>query len=527
MRLVQFFVQRDPHRFLPERSITSSSLSYPVRQANRLLLATVLTSLLGAFMPPSLVQAQTAPYCQQSPAAIAQKEALRRAAAKGNRDAQKRYADLIKQHSDRLHRCRSQAWPQNQAIWLRVYPCDAKPGALESVLDRIVNRGYTQVYVESFYNGKVLLPTTGNPTDWTSVLAGSPVDKTDLLADTIRKGHDRGLKVYAWLFGMNFGTSYVRRLDKQQTIARNGLGQTSLTAHTIAGLSVEQGVGNPDEAFIDPYSPQARQDYAQMVQAIAQRRPDGILFDYVRYPRGYGGASVASKVQDLWIYGAASQQTLLQRALNYQGMELIRRFLAQGYIKGDDLKDLTLLYPNEQEPLWQGLDPNRTTVSLPIARRVALLQADLWQLSVAHATQGVLDFVSAAVAPVHNQGLPAGVVFFPDGNLSVGQGGFDSRLQPWNRFPSSLEWHPMAYATCGNASCIMAQIQRVLRAAPRGLQAKPVLAGIWQQSVGNRPPLEVQMQTLQRMAPELRSVSHFAYSWQEPGSDRDRKYCQP
>ncbi|PSB27605.1 hypothetical protein C7B82_16285 [Stenomitos frigidus ULC18] len=501
-------------------------LSYR-RQPIRTAIAAVMVSLFGGALTPLPVQAQTAPYCQQSLAAIDQKEMLRQVATTGNKDAQKRYASLIKQHGERLQACRKQSWPQKQAIWLRLYPCDIKSGALEAVLDRIVNRGYTQVNVEAFYNGKVLLPATDNPTPWSSVLAGSRAENTDLLADIIRKGHYRGLKVYAWLFGMNFGASYVRRPDKQQTLARNGLGQTSLTANTIAGLSVELGAVNPDEAFVDPYSLQARQDYLQMVQAIVKRRPDGVLFDYVRYPRGYGAASVASKIQDLWVYGEASQQTLLQRALNYRGMELIQRFLGQGFITGDDLKDLNLLYPNEREPLWQGLNPARITTPLPIGRRVALLQSDLWQLSVAHATQGVLDFVNAAVAPVQRQGIPAGAVFFSDGNLSVGRNGFDSRLQPWDRFPSSLEWHPMAYATCGSANCVMAQIRRVLNAAPPGTQVKPVLAGIWQQSVSNRPPLEVQMQALQRTAPQIRSISHFAYSWQEPGSDNDRKFCQP
>ena len=531
MGFVQFFRCRDRSGWNPPTATTR--LRYN-QQPGRVVQAGLLISLLGsafsllssAFVP-LLTQAQTAPYCQQSPAAIDQKETLRQAAATGSQTAQWRYASLIKQHGERLRACRNHAWPQNQAIWLRLYPCDIKSGALEAVLDRIVNRGYTQVNVEAFYNGKVLLPAIDNPTPWTSALAGSRAEQTDLLADIIRKGHYRGLKVYAWLFGMNFGASYVRRPDKQQTIARNGLGQTSLTASTIAGLSTELGVGNPDEAFVDPYSLQARQDYLQMVQAIVKHRPDGVLFDYVRYPRGTGTASVADKIQDLWVYGDASQQTLLQRASNYRGMELIRRFLGQGFITGDDLKDLNLLYPKEREPLWQGLNRTPLTAALPIDRRVSLLQSDLWQLSVAHATQGVLDFVNAAVAPVQRQGIPAGVVFFSDGNLSVGQNGFDSRLQPWDRFPSSLEWHPMAYATCGNPACIMAQIRRVLKAAAPGTQVKPVLAGIWQQSVSNRPPLEVQMQALQRTAPKLRAISHFAYSWQEPGSDRDRKYCQP
>jgi hypothetical protein len=54
----------------------------------------------------------------------------------------------------------------------------------------------------------------------------------------------------------------------------------------------------------------------------------------------------------------------------------------------------------------------------------------------------------------------------------------------------------------------------------------PVLAGIWQQSVSNRPPLEVQMQGMQQIAPQIDGLSHFAFSWQEPLSDRDRKFCR-
>jgi uncharacterized lipoprotein YddW (UPF0748 family) len=64
---------------------------------------------------------------------------------------------------------------------------------------------------------------------------------------------------------------------------------------------------NPDEVFVDPYHPQARSDYGQMLQAVLQRRPDGVLFDYVRYPRGVGPNSVADEVDDLWIYGQASR----------------------------------------------------------------------------------------------------------------------------------------------------------------------------------------------------------------------------
>jgi hypothetical protein len=493
----------------------------------RLVAVTLAAGLIGLESATLPAQAQTPPYCQQSPNEIAQKDSLRKAALKGDKKAQKNYLAWIAKHAEGLRKCRQRTWTQNQAIWIRLYPCDVKSGSLEAVLDQIVNRGYNQINVETFYNGRVLLPVDGNPTAWPSVMSGSGQDNIDLLAQAIQKGHQRGLKVYAWLFSLNFGTSYVRRADKQQAIARNGLGQTSLNANTVAGLSVELGLGNPDEAFIDPYSPQARQDYIQMVKAVARHNPDGILFDYIRYPRGYGAASVASKVQDLWVYGDSSWRTLLQRAFNYKGMELINRYLSKGYITGDDLKEINALYPQEKDPAWQGLNSDRIKANLPLGKRISILQAELWNLATAHAYQGVIDFLLAAAAPAQSEGIPVGVVFFPDGNTSVGKNGFDSRMQPWDRFPRSFEWHPMAYANCGDTSCILSQIQRVLNWAPAGTRVYPVLAGIWQQSVSNRPPLEVQMQSLYRIAPNLKSISHFAYSWQEPGSDRDRKFCRP
>lgn len=464
------------------------------------------------------------PYCQQFPEAIAQKEKIRQEALKGNQDAQKKYNALIAQHGERLQRCRRTTWPQNQAIWIRLYPCDTRPGVLESVLDRIVDRGYNQVYIETFYNSRVLLPANQNPTPWLSTLSGSGADNVDLLALAIRKGHERGLKVYSWLFGMNFGANYARRYDRQQTLARNGWGQTSLTANILAGLSTDLGLRNPDEAFVDPYSPQVRQDYTDLIGAVLQRKPDGVLFDYIRYPRGNGPASVASRVQDLWVYGDASQQILFQRARSINAVELLRRFLQQGSLRADDLQQTNSLKAQNQMPQWQGVDTSSLPATLPAAKQAIVLQAELWRLAVAHAAQGVIDFVNHAVNTARSQSPSIGLVFFPEGNAVIGQG-YDSRLQLWDRFPTSAEWHPMAYGVCGNTSCIMQQIQKVLSKAPPGTQVKPVLAGIWQQSIGNRPPLEAQMSVLRDLAPNITSVSHFAYSWQEPGSDRDRKAC--
>lgn len=185
--------------------------------------------------------------------------------------------------------------------------------------------------------------------------------------------------------------------------------------------------------------------------------------------------------------------------------------------------------------MWQGrtpppalppTEPPAPPPPLPTAaQRQPRLQWDLWQLSVAHALQGILDFVAVATWPVQRQGMRAGAVFFPDGNQTVGQG-YDSRLQPWERFSPTLEWHPMSYGACGNASCINALVQRTLKYAPPGTQIIPTLAGVWGQPISNRPSLEAQMQAIRQVAPQIQGVSHFAFSWQEPQLDNERKSCR-
>ncbi|WP_066383074.1 MULTISPECIES: family 10 glycosylhydrolase [unclassified Anabaena] len=472
------------------------------------------SSILLPYLSSQPAQAQVTQYCQLSPSAVKTKENLRLSALKGNKNAQTRYQKLIKQHAQEVQQCRKRTWPNIQAVWIRLYPCDMKPGALEQIMDRIVNDGYNQVYVEAFYDGRVLLPAAANPTVWPSVIRNPGAEKVDLLAKAIQTGRERGLKVYAWLYTANFGYSYALRPDREGAIARNGQGQTSLYV-----------VNEGRQVFIDPYNEQAKRDYHRMVQEILRRRPDGVLFDYVRYPRQAGSDSIATKVTDLWLFTQATQQALFRRAQNNQGLELIRRFLTKGYVTAGDITEVDQLYPQDNEPLWQGKIPTKDKSLLSPNERQPLLQTQLWLLAVAHAMQGIVDFVNLATHPAKQLGIPSGVVFFPEGNQTVGQG-YDSRLQPWDQFPSSSQWHPMSYAACGHVTCIVEQVQRVLSLAQPGTQIIPALAGKWGGAVSNRPSLEAQMQALRKFAPQLKGVSHFAYSWQYPQHDSDRKACR-
>nr|WP_249263517.1 hypothetical protein [Microcystis aeruginosa] len=73
--------------------------------------------------------------CQLSESEIQQQENLRQTSPQ-------EYNILVQKYAEQLRFCRSRHWLQEQAIWLRLYSCDSRPGSMESILDRIVAKGY-------------------------------------------------------------------------------------------------------------------------------------------------------------------------------------------------------------------------------------------------------------------------------------------------------------------------------------------------------------------------------------------------
>jgi hypothetical protein len=476
------------------------------------LTATLLgcSSLLG-LTPP--VQAAVGPYCQFAPEEVEAKEKLLRASL-SNEQSKAEYDAILQKHQQMLQTCRSQTWPSEQAIWLRLYPCDITSGYIDYVLDRIVNLGYSNIHLEVMYDSQVLLPPGDNPTPWTPVARSPEGDQSDLLQQAIDKAHQRGLKIYAWLFTMNFGYTYAQRPDRQEALARIATGENSLNY-----------VHDRSQAFIDPYSDQAQTDYYNLVQAVLKRQPDGVLFDYVRYPRGVDGRSYVNNVKELWIYGKSSLNALYNRASNQKGLALIKKFVDTGNLSTQDIESIDRQYPQETQAKWQG-SPSTADAKATISSRQKKLNQDLWLFSVAHAAQGVVDFLSLASKSVEDQGLTAGAVFFPDANRLVKGRGFDSRLQAWDKFPKDIEWHPMAYGVCGDkTNCITDQIKSVLQTSPETI-VTPALAGAWGKEYRNHLPLETQIEALRKATPEVNSISHFSYAWQEPELDNRRKSCR-
>ena len=153
----------------------------------------------------------------------------------------------------------------------------------------------------------------------------------------------------------------------------------------------------------------------------------GVLFDYIRYPKQSGGASVASRSSDLWIYGDAAKAMMINRGTNQKGRAVINHYLKTGTIQAKDIVAVDKLFPAENLAQWQGRNTAGLSKKTPPGVRASKLRWELWLLSVAHAYQGIVDFLNRVATQSQRQGVIPGTVFFPDANKRVGKG-YDSRL---------------------------------------------------------------------------------------------------
>ncbi|MCX5934706.1 MAG: hypothetical protein NTU99_07975, partial [Pseudanabaena sp. LacPavin_0818_WC45_MAG_42_6] len=295
------------------------------------------------------------PTCDMSTAEILRKHELRKSAlviSPRDQKAQDQYQAIIQKHKSELQACRDRNTPQTQATWLRLYPNDVKAGVLEDVFDKMANRGYNQVFVEVFYDGRVLLPVSDNPTPWRSVMeesvkAGEVPADYDLWKQAIEIGRARGIKVYGWSFTMNFGYGYSEIKGRSGALALNGrcensIANTNFDRNLVSnGRAFYEDAYEVDHLFVDRYNAIAKADLTSVVKALMNsttdgRNPDGMVFDYVRYPTNSTGELI-DNVKQLWIHGKASRTALLNSIDNKTVRELMEIYLQNGDLTADDV----------------------------------------------------------------------------------------------------------------------------------------------------------------------------------------------
>lgn len=147
--------KRLTHKSVKVKAVKSYSAIPQTTTSILVAVTTTLISCCNFFLTTQSASAAVGPYCQFAPEEVAQKEKLLKASLT-NKQSTSEYNALVQRHREMLQLCRSQTWPEEQAIWLRLYPCDISPGSIDHVLDRIVNLGYSKIHLEVFYDSQVL-----------------------------------------------------------------------------------------------------------------------------------------------------------------------------------------------------------------------------------------------------------------------------------------------------------------------------------------------------------------------------------
>ncbi|MEB3223556.1 MAG: hypothetical protein VKS61_15900 [Candidatus Sericytochromatia bacterium] len=197
---------------------------------------------------------------------------------------------------------------KRRALWVRPYSSDAIDLRVLEVLDRAQAMGVTEVYLETFYHGRVsYVGSKVFPARW---------PKLNVARVYAREAKHRGIKLFAWVHALRWGEDQVASGWAEGVL--NGFGDAPQQA---------EGVGS---AFVSPSSPAVRERLVALTDEIARLGYfDGVWLDYLRYPLAARSRPTGVDPRDFWGYSPSSRAALRTQAPALDA-PAFRAFLADG-----------------------------------------------------------------------------------------------------------------------------------------------------------------------------------------------------
>lgn len=168
-----------------------------------------------------------------------------------------------------------------KGIWIR--PEYYTNSDIETVLDKLEEVGIDNIFIETYYHGKTIFPSS-TMEKYGFIKQYEDFVGFDPLKVWTDEAHKRGMKVHIW-----FQTYYVgnkppetnpdyilaKRPDWANTQKKNAFSNT-----------ISYSVSEHNGYFIDPANPEVQNFLYELLCEIIQKyRPDGINLDYIRYPQ--------------------------------------------------------------------------------------------------------------------------------------------------------------------------------------------------------------------------------------------------
>ena len=168
-----------------------------------------------------------------------------------------------------------------KGVWVR--PTYYNKESIEKALDSIANAGINNVFIETYYHGKTIFPST-TMEKYGFIKQYEDYMGFDPLKIWISEAHKRGIKVHIW-----FQTFYVGNKPPEtnpEYILAKKPEWANYQKKNADSETIVYSVSEHNGYFIDPANPEVQQFlYELLCEIITRYKPDGINLDYIRYPQ--------------------------------------------------------------------------------------------------------------------------------------------------------------------------------------------------------------------------------------------------
>lgn len=167
-----------------------------------------------------------------------------------------------------------------KGVWIR--PNSKNIADIQATLDKIKNTGITNVFLETYFHGRTIFPSTvmksygfeeQNP-DFRGV---------DILAIWVKEAHKRGIKVHTWFESFYAGNKSPEINPKSiLAVKPEWMNRSRAKAEYLGWVSHPQ---EHNGYFLDPANPEVSSFLLKLIgEMTARYNIDGVNLDYVRYP---------------------------------------------------------------------------------------------------------------------------------------------------------------------------------------------------------------------------------------------------
>lgn len=168
-----------------------------------------------------------------------------------------------------------------KGVWIR--PAYFNKESIINVLDNLAEAGIDNVFIETYYHGKTIFPSS-TMEKYGFIKQYEDYVGFDPLKIWITEAHNRGMKVHIW-----FQTFYVGNKPPEtnpEYILAKRPEWANYQKKNADSETIVYSVSEHNGYFIDPANPEVQNFlYELLCEIITRYKPDGINLDYIRYPQ--------------------------------------------------------------------------------------------------------------------------------------------------------------------------------------------------------------------------------------------------